>query len=70
MLRHLLGISDDYRQRIREQVLSTTAADFRAFADVLEQVNRQGHVVVLGPEEAIVQANAELQPPLQITKVL
>lgn len=70
MLRHLLGISDEYRQRIREQVLSTTAADFRAFAAVLEQVNRQGHVVVLGPEEAIVQANAELQPPLQITKVL
>ena len=70
MLRHLLGITDAYRQTVREQVLSTTAADFRAFADVLEKVNQQGHVVVLGSEDAIVAANAELPQPLQITKVL
>ncbi len=70
MVRHLLGITDEYRQQIREQVLDTTAADFRRFADVLAEVNRQGHVVVLGQAEAIAAANQELDPPLEITKVL
>jgi len=34
--RYLLGVTDEERQERREQVLGTTLADFKAFADVLE----------------------------------
>jgi Zn-dependent M16 (insulinase) family peptidase len=70
MLRYLIGESDEERQRMRDQVLSTTLADFRAFADVLERVNEAGQVVVMGSEEAIQDANAERDGWLQVTKVL
>ncbi len=50
---YLLGISDDERQEIRDEVLSTTVEDFRQFGEVLEEFNRQAHVVVLGATEAI-----------------
>jgi hypothetical protein len=51
-------------------VLGTTAADFRAFADVLDRVKDHGHVVVLGSREAIAEANAERGEWLQVTEVL
>jgi hypothetical protein len=71
MVRHLLGISDDFRQQMREQILTTTAADFKAFGEVLERVNEQGIVVVLGSQAAIEKANAERGGNwLKIQKVL
>jgi Zn-dependent M16 (insulinase) family peptidase len=70
MIRHLIGLSDDIRQQRRDEVLGTTLADFRAFADVLEQVNQQGVVVVLGAQEAIEAANAEQDHGLRIQKVM
>jgi hypothetical protein len=39
--------------------LGTTAKDFRAFAEVLEKVNRDGIVKVLGAQAAIDSALAE-----------
>lgn len=57
MVRHLLGKTDEERQRYRDEVLGTTVADFRAFADVLEQVNKEGHVVVMGSPDTIAEAN-------------
>jgi hypothetical protein len=45
-------------------------ADFRAFADVLDQVNAQGLVVVLGGEKALEAANAERPGLLELTRVL
>jgi Zn-dependent M16 (insulinase) family peptidase len=70
MTRYLIGESDEERQKMREQVLGTTQADFRAFADVLDQVKEHGHVVVLGSQEAIDEANNERGDWLQVTKVL
>ncbi len=70
MIRHLTGLSDAFRQRTREQILSTTAADFVAFADALEQLNEQGHVVVLGSAEAIIEANEQSEGEMALTKVL
>ena len=70
MQRHLIGDSDDARQRMREEILSTTAADIRNFADALTQVAAQGRVVVLGSEQAIATANAERQGFLSVSKVL
>ncbi len=70
MVRYLVGISDEYRQQIRDQILGTTAADFKAFAEVLEAVNEQGLVVVLGSKEAIEQANAKRGNWLKVQRVL
>ena len=57
MLRHLLNVSDEDRQQRRDELLSTTPADFRAFAEVLAQVNESGLVAVLGSQQAINAAN-------------
>jgi Zn-dependent M16 (insulinase) family peptidase len=70
MLRYLAGDTDADRQRLRDQILATTAADIRAFADVLDKVKAQGTVVVLGSDQAIEKANAEKKLGLQVTKVL
>ncbi|NUO81759.1 insulinase family protein [candidate division KSB1 bacterium] len=70
MVRHLVGDDEAERQRMREEVLGTTAADFRAFADVLEQVNQHGLVVVMGPAHNIEAVNAERKNWLQVTKVM
>jgi Zn-dependent M16 (insulinase) family peptidase len=70
LLRHLLGITDEDRQQRREELLSTSKADFRAFADVLAQINERGLVVVLGSKEGIEQANAARGNWLNVKKVL
>jgi Zn-dependent M16 (insulinase) family peptidase len=57
MVRYLLGISDKTRQQRREEVLSTTGADFKAFAEILERVRERGFVVVMGSQEGIEAAN-------------
>jgi hypothetical protein len=59
MVRHLIGRSEAERQQYREEILATTATDFKAFAEVLAEVNQAGNVVVLGSQEAIQAANAE-----------
>lgn len=70
MVRHLVGVSDEERQQLREEVLGTTAAHFRQFADALDAVRDNGHVVVLGSADAINKANPELNNTLKVTKVL
>ncbi len=71
LMRYLTGETDETLQQRRDEILSTTAADFRAFGDVLEEVNRSGRVVVLGSREDIEAANASRGGKwLQITKVL
>jgi len=67
---YLTGYSDEERQKIRDEVLSTTAADFRAFGEALAGVNENGAIVVMGSAEAINKANAERGQFLQVTKVL
>lgn len=68
MVRYLVGESDESRQRYREQVLGTTQADFKAFAEVLTAVSQQGYVAVLGSPEAITAVNEGNW--LQVTKVM
>ncbi len=71
LTRYLLGESDADRQATRDQVLGTTAAHFRAFAEVLDAVAAQGRVVALGSQEALAAANqAQGEEFLQITRVL
>ncbi|MFQ5615671.1 MAG: insulinase family protein [Anaerolineales bacterium] len=69
--RYLAGITGENRQQLRDEVLSTTQADFKAFGEILEHVNREGHVVVLGSAEAIEDANNQRGGGwLEVTKVL
>ncbi|MBZ0300474.1 MAG: insulinase family protein [Anaerolineae bacterium] len=70
MIRHLVGTTDEERQRLRDEVLSTTAAHFRQFADALEAVKEHGQVFVVGSADAIQKANTELGSLMAVTKVL
>ncbi len=73
LTRYLTGDTDEARQQYRDEVLGTTARDFKSFADVLAAVKDQGEVVVLGAQEAIARANAERSERgdwLEVTKVL
>jgi Zn-dependent M16 (insulinase) family peptidase len=70
MQRHLAGDSDEARQKMREQVLSTTATDVRNFADAMAEVAAHGRVVVIGSEQAIEAANAERQGFLSVSRVM
>ena len=70
MVRYLRGESDADRQRFRDELLHTTAGDFRAFADVLDRVQERGSVVVMGSREAIAEANAARGNWLEVTEVL
>lgn len=58
--RHLTGQDDAFRQQVRDEILATTALDFTAFADVLEDLARQGRVVIMGGETALNRADREL----------
>ncbi len=70
LVRHLVGETDQMRQQTRDEVLGTTAADFRAFADVLDAVREQGRVVVLGSADALAAANASRGDLLTVRRVL
>ncbi len=67
--RYIAHVTDEQRQSRREQILATTPADFRAFADVIDAVNQQGAVAVLGSAQALETAAEEIEG-LTITKVL
>ncbi len=53
LLRWLTGDGEEQRQRAREEVLATTAADFARFAEVLDLAARAGKVTVLGGRVAL-----------------
>jgi Zn-dependent M16 (insulinase) family peptidase len=59
LARYLLGLTDEIRQQRRDEVLATSLADFKGFAEVLDRLNEQGAVVVLGAKEEIEAANAQ-----------
>ncbi|MDC9824997.1 insulinase family protein [Devosia sp. ZB163] len=66
----LAGDTEEARQKRREEILGATNRDFKALAEALDQVARQGQVVVLGSEKAIKAANDERGGFLKVTKVL
>jgi Zn-dependent M16 (insulinase) family peptidase len=70
LVRYLVGDTDEQRQRFRDEVLGTTAADFRAFADVLDRLSAEGAVVVMGGRPALEAALAEQPGLFEIKTVL
>jgi hypothetical protein len=60
--RHLLGLTDEERQRRRDHVLNTTVQDFRNFADVLEVTRgEQANIAAVTSKQALDKAH-EQQP--------
>jgi hypothetical protein len=70
MLRHLLDISDQERQNIRDQLLSTSTKNFIEFAEVLEKLNQESNIVILGSGNSIQNANKENGEFLKISQIL
>jgi Zn-dependent M16 (insulinase) family peptidase len=70
MQRYLAGETDEIRQRRRDEILGTSVADYRAFADVLADAAEYGQVVVLGSEQAIGAVNARRRGFLHVSKVI
>ncbi len=59
MTRYLAGISDEERQRIREEILGCREANIQEFAAALDRVMDQEMISVLGSEEKIKQARED-----------
>lgn len=70
MLRHLTNDTDESRQQVRDEVLTTTAADFRTFAGELEKMQDSQVMKILGSPSAIKAAEADLPAGHQVLKVL
>jgi Zn-dependent M16 (insulinase) family peptidase len=70
LVRYLSGETDEDRQKMREEVLHASVADFRSFGRVLERVMPEGLVKVLGSEQAIETASSQEPGWLTIKKVL
>ncbi|MEM5776623.1 MAG: peptidase M16, partial [Anaerolineaceae bacterium] len=67
LTRLLLGVTDEERQRTRDQVLGATASDFTAFGEVLGQLKGRGAVVVMGSQQAV---EASKVPWARVNRVL
>ena len=60
MIRQLTGVTDDFRQEMRDAVLGTTVEDFKAFGEALASVTEESEgVVVMGAREALEGVNRE-----------
>jgi presequence protease len=70
MQRHLIGDTDEARQQLREEILSTTAADLRDFAGAMAEVAAHGRIAVIGSEQAIEGANKERPGLLSVSRLL
>lgn len=70
MVRALSGVTDAWRQQIREQILDASADDFRAFAEAADAMRDKGVIAVVGSPEAIEAANKERPGLLTPVKVL
>ena len=61
MIRYLTGRTDEIRQKIRDEVLSTNGEDFIAFGETLEKVAQSDAVVAMGSQSALEGANVGLK---------
>ena len=66
MMRYLTNRTEEFRQKTRDEVLSTNGEDFIAFGEVLEKAAQSEAVAVMGSQNALQSENLNLD----ITKVL
>jgi Zn-dependent M16 (insulinase) family peptidase len=69
LVRRLAGVTDEERQRRREEMLDAAVEDFRRFGDALDLVAEEGRVVVLGSPEAVAEARKE-RPEIEVVELL
>lgn len=70
LTRHLVGYSEEARQKFRDEVLHTSLQDFKAFGKTLSGLTENGQIVVLGSADAIDKANKQREGLLVVKKVL
>jgi Zn-dependent M16 (insulinase) family peptidase len=70
LTRYLAGETDEQRQQLRDEVLGTTSANFRAFGEILARANEHGLVTVLGSPGAVEAANATRDGIFDVTPVM
>ena len=70
MVRYLTNDTEENRQLLREEVLTTSPADFETFASVLAAFREKGLVKVMGSASAIERAAAQKEGWLEVFKVL
>jgi len=70
MVRYLIGDTEENRQQMRDEILSTRAADFKEMGRILEEVKNRGIVKVLGSSTAIEAADKDRPGWLKVVKVL
>jgi len=70
MVRYLTNDTEENRQVLRDEVLSTSPADFKKFADVLDGVKESGLVKIIGSASAIESAAAQKEGWLEVFRLL
>eukprot|EP00252_Welwitschia_mirabilis_P014933 TRINITY_DN33002_c0_g1_i1.p1 TRINITY_DN33002_c0_g1~~TRINITY_DN33002_c0_g1_i1.p1 ORF type:complete len:1080 (+),score=244.90 TRINITY_DN33002_c0_g1_i1:116-3355(+) len=70
LMRYLVGVTEEERERRREEILSTSLKDFRQFSEFLESVKEKGVVVAIASAEDVARANQERPGFLLEKKVL
>lgn len=70
MVEYLTEQTADKQQQMRDELLDTTAQDFKRFGEILRRMEASARVVVVGSAADVEKANAERGGFLSVTKVL
>ncbi|XP_022746449.1 presequence protease 2, chloroplastic/mitochondrial-like [Durio zibethinus] len=70
LVRYLLGITEEERQRRREEILSTSLKDFKEFGDAIDAVKDKGVAVAVASPDDVETANKECSNFFQVKKAL
>jgi len=70
MVRRLVGETDETLQTYREQLLSTTEKDVRAFGETLGALESEGTVVAVGSQDTLSTATSIFGDPPNLTRLL
>ncbi len=70
LVHHLAGITDDWRQQSREELMATTRNDIRAFGAALQTVLPSARFGAMASEAAINAANSEQAGLLQTVRIM
>ncbi|KAL0855501.1 hypothetical protein Bca101_060654 [Brassica carinata] len=70
LMRHLLGVTDEERQRKREEILTTSLKDFKDFAEAIDVVRDKGVAVAVASAEDIDAANNARSNFFEVKKAL
>ncbi|KAJ4866833.1 hypothetical protein Rs2_51637 [Raphanus sativus] len=70
LMRHLLGVTDEERQRKREEILTTSLKDFKDFAEAIDVVRDKGVSVAVASAEDIDAANNARSNFFEVKKAL